>query len=206
VLTYALGVELSRDRQHASIAAAGLQDGWPTIHLLHYLDDVEQALPTLLGLHNKRPAAVRSAPEHRIEVLDPDEFGMVPDRPVYADQVQTVAAGRSPVVATVIDRRGPACTLIRPLTKARIKVTAADSGMLAEAHGLFLDGLASGRLRVVPDHRLTAAIQHGEQRHAGDASAWSMRASTTDTAPAKAAELALLAWLTVPRPPDPDIF
>ena len=49
-------------------------------------------------------------------------------------------------------------------------------------------------------------MRHGEQRPAGDASAWSMRGSDVDTSPAKAAEEAVWARLTTKEPPGADIF
>jgi hypothetical protein len=46
-----------------------------------------------------------------------------------------------------LDPHSHATTAIRPLEAAGVKVTKPSSGEVAEAHGLFLETLAAGRIR-----------------------------------------------------------
>jgi hypothetical protein len=107
------------------------------------------------------------------------------------------------VVAVVVDPHSHAATVIRPLEAAGVEVTRPGSADVAEAHGLFLDELAAGRIRHRGQAPLTSAMRHLEQRRLGGATAAERRGALVDVAPAVGAELAVWALLTTPAPYDP---
>jgi hypothetical protein len=124
---------------------------------------------------------------------------------VYIEGTDPVGAVQQllPTVAVVIDPHSHASTAIRPLESAGIPVTRPSSGDVAEAHGLFLDSLAAGRIRHQGQAELTAAMRHLEQRRLGGASGPERRGALVDVAPAVAAELAVWALAVAPRLYDP---
>jgi hypothetical protein len=139
--------------------------------------------------------------------------GRLPDGAVlldlvaYLDGTDPVASvldlrGQRTVLAVVVDPHSHAATAIRPLEAAEVEVTKPGSSDLVEAHGLFLDTLAAGRIRHQGQAQLTAAARHLEQRRLGGATAPDRRGALVDVAPAVAAELAVWALLTVPEPYD----
>ena len=106
------------------------------------------------------------------------------------------------ILAVVVDPHSHAATAIRPLEAAGVKVTRPTSGDVAEAHGLFLDELAAGRIRHQGQPQLTTAMRHLEQRRLGGATAPERRGALVDVSPAVAAELAVWALSTQPEPYD----
>jgi hypothetical protein len=156
----ALALEISEDRRHCSVVAAGrLPNDLVLLDLAAYIDGTD---PT---------AAVLELREQRT------------------------------VLAVVVDPHSHAATSIRPLEAAGVTVTRPTSGDVAEAHGLFLDTLAAGRIRHQGQAELTAAMRHLEQRRLGGASAPERRGALADVSPAVAAELALWGVLTGDRGP-----
>jgi hypothetical protein len=158
----ALALEISEDRRHCSIVAAGCLDGdLVLLELAAYLDGTDP-LAAVLQLRKERR-----------------------------------------VLAVVVDPHSHAATAIRPLEAADVKVTRPTSGDVAEAHGLFLDALAAGRIRHQGQAELTAAMRYLEQRRLGGATAAERRGALVDVSPAVAAELAcwgLLIASSRPRP------
>ncbi len=63
------------------------------------------------------------------------------------------------VLVAVVDPHSHAATCIRPLEAAGVEVTKPASQDLVEAHGLFLDALAAGRVRHQGQAQLTAAMR-----------------------------------------------
>jgi hypothetical protein len=129
------------------------------------------------------------------------------DLAAYLDGTDPVAAvvelqQQRTVVAVVVDPHSHAATCIRPLEAAGVEVTRPSSGDVAEAHGLFLDELAAGRVRHRGQPTLTAAMRHLEQRRLGGATAAERRGALVDVSPAVAAELATWALATSPEPYD----
>ncbi|HEX8135563.1 MAG TPA: hypothetical protein VF880_19300 [Actinomycetes bacterium] len=162
VTDVALALEISEDRRHTSVVAAGrLPGGLVVLDLAAYLDGTDPV------------AAVLELQQQRT------------------------------VLAVVVDPHSNAATCIRPLEAAGVTVTRPTSGDVAEAHGLFLDELAAGRIRHRGQPELTAAMRHLEQRRLGGASAPERRGALVDVAPAVAAELAVWALATSPEPYDP---
>jgi hypothetical protein len=147
-----LAVEISEDRQHTSICAAGRLDGdLVLVNLVRYLQGTDPV------------AAVLEFRQQRT------------------------------VLAVVVDPHSHAATCVRPLEAAGVEVTKPTSQDLAEAHGLFLDALAAGRIRHQGQPELTAAVRHIQQRRLGGASAPERRGALVDVAPAVAAELSVWA-------------
>jgi hypothetical protein len=133
------------------------------------------------------------------------------DLAAYLDDTDPVAAVQrlqkeQELAAVVIDPHSHAATAIRPLEAANITVTRPNSGDIAEAHGLFLDELAAGRIRHLGQPELSSAMRHLEQRRLGGATAPERRGALVDVSPAVAAELACWALLTIKPPPLPVIY
>ena len=167
----------------------------------------------------------RRPPDRRINMKDPSALGIdiASDRghtsAVFAAQVDGVVlidlnyidgsdvahvianliAARPGLVATVIDPRSPATTLLDPLrTVHRVTVTEPAARDVALAHGLFLDELGAGRLRYVEHEALSAAVQHAVARPLAGAEALERRRVDVDASPMTAAELAV--WALLRRP------
>jgi hypothetical protein len=156
VTEIAIAIEISEDRAHVSIVAAGYLDGLVLLELAGYLDGTD---PT---------AAVLELQAERT------------------------------LLAVAVDPHSHATTCIRPLEAAGVIVTRPSSGDVAEAHGLFLDTLAAGRIRHQGQPELTSAMRHLEQRRMGQATAPERRGALADVSPGVAAELAVWALLTSP--------
>jgi hypothetical protein len=97
------------------------------------------------------------------------------------------------VLAVVLDPGSPGATLVKLLKDAGIGFTEMSSHDVAVSHGQFVDLLGAGKLKVVPDARLTQAVKHGQDRRLGGASAWERRGAVVDVSPALAAEFAVWA-------------
>jgi hypothetical protein len=155
----ALALEISEDRRHCSVVAAGHLDGdLVLLELAAYLDG-------------------------------PDPTGAVLE----------LRASRT-VIAVAVDPHSHAATAIRPLEAAGVTVTRLGSGDVAEAHGMFLDALAGGRIRHQGQPELTTAMRHLAQRRLGGATAPERRGALVDVSPAVAAELAVWGLHNAPAP------
>jgi hypothetical protein len=97
-------------------------------------------------------------------------------------------------VATVIDPRSQAATLLRPLAEAGVPVTEPATADVAVAHGEFLDLVGDGRLAHLDQPPLTAAVRAAQQRPLAGAQAWERRI-VVDQSPLVAATLAVWAFL-----------
>lgn len=97
-------------------------------------------------------------------------------------------------VATVVDPRSQAGTLLKPLAEAGILVTAPATQDVAVAHGEFRDLVNDGRLAHLDQPPLTAAVRAGQQRPLAGAQAWERRIQV-DQSPLVAATLACWAFL-----------
>jgi hypothetical protein len=149
----ALAVEISEDRKHAAIVAAGREkDGTRIVVDLVWYDHPRDAVARLAGLGVKH---------------DP--------------------------VATVVDPRSQAGTLLRPLAEAGVFVTEPGTADVAIAHGDFLDLVNDGRLAHLDQPPLTAAVRAAQQRPLAGAQAWERRV-VVDQSPLVAATLACWAF------------
>jgi hypothetical protein len=149
----ALAVEISEDRKHAAIVAAGREkDGTRIVVDLVWYDHPRDAVAKLTALNVKH---------------DP--------------------------VATVVDPRSQAGTLLRPLAEAGVFVTQPSTADVAVAHGSFLDLVNDGRLAHLNQPPLTSAVQAAQQRPLAGAQAWERRI-TIDQSPLVAATLATWAF------------
>ena len=150
----ALAVEISEDRKHAAIVAAGREkDGTRLVVDLVWYDHPRDAVTKLAALNVKH---------------DP--------------------------VATVVDPKSQAGTLLRPLADAGVFVTQPATADVAIAHGEFLDAVNDGRLAHLNQPPLTSAVQAAQQRPLAGAQALERRV-VVDQAPLVAAELACWAFL-----------
>ena len=149
----ALAVEISEDRKHAAIVAAGREKGGTRVVVdLVWYDHPRDAVTKLAALGVKH---------------DP--------------------------VATVVDPRSQAGTLLRPLAEAGVFVTEPATADVAIAHGNFLDLVNDGRLAHLGQPPLTSAVQAAQQRPLAGAQAWERRI-TVDQSPLVAATLATWAF------------
>jgi hypothetical protein len=149
----ALAIEISEDRKHAAIVAAGREkDGTRLVVDLVWYDHPRDAVTRLADLGVKH---------------DP--------------------------VATVVDPRSQAGTLLRPLAEAGVFVTEPGTADVAIAHGDFLDLVNDGRLAHLDQPPLTAAVRAAQQRPLAGAQAWERRVQI-DQSPLVAATLACWAF------------
>lgn len=105
-------------------------------------------------------------------------------------------------VATVVDPRSQAGTLIHPLAEAGVFVTQPGTADVAVAHGEFLDLVNDGALAHLDQPPLTAAVRAAQQRPLAGAQAWERRIPV-DQSPLVAATLAVWAfrrWLELATP------
>jgi hypothetical protein len=95
------------------------------------------------------------------------------------------------VQAVALDPHSPGATLCKLLRNAGVRFTEMTTHDVAVAHGQFRDLLNEGKLKVVQDARLSAAVKHGQDRRLGGASARERRGAAVDVSPALAAEFAV---------------
>lgn len=88
------------------------------------------------------------------------------------------------------DARGPAGALLPELEQAGIVVEAVSSAEIAQACGLFYDGVDQQTLRHLGDPLLAAALAGATRRKIGDSWAWSRSDSSIDISPLMAVTLA----------------
>jgi hypothetical protein len=96
-------------------------------------------------------------------------------------------------VATVVDPRSQAGTLLRPLAEAGVLVREPSTVEVVAAHGEFLDLVNDGRLAHLDQPPLTAAVRAAQQRPLAGAQAWERRVQV-DQSPLVAATLAVWAF------------
>jgi hypothetical protein len=146
--------EISEDRKHASVIAAGREkDGTRVVVDLVWYDHPRGAVERLAALNAKH---------------DP--------------------------VATVVDPRSQAGTLLRPLAEAGVFVTEPGTADVAVAHGEFLDLVNDGGMAHLDQPPLTAAVRAAQQRPLAGAQAWERRL-VVDQSPLVAATLAVWSFL-----------
>lgn len=84
--------------------------------------------------------------------------------------------GRYEAVAFAVDKRGPAASLIKPLTDAGVRVHAMETGQVADAYGRFLDAVTDTRDLVhLDDEPLNEAVKGAGTRPLGDRKTWDRR-------------------------------
>lgn len=158
----AFACEISEDRKHAAVVAAGREKDGPRVVVdLVWYDHPRGVVAKLAELAEKH---------------DP--------------------------VATVVDPRSQAGTLMRPLAEAGVFVTAPATADVAAAHGTFLDLVNDGRMAHLDQPPLTAAVRAAQQRALAGAQAWERRV-VVDQSPLVAATLAcwfFLRWEELAAP------
>ncbi|WP_103061578.1 hypothetical protein [Actinomyces qiguomingii] len=130
-------------------------------------------------------AGQRSDGRWHVEVIDNrNNVGWIVDRVagIYARQrIRTV----------VIDKRGPAASLVEPLQKKGLKVTTTDAAEMAAACGSFYDAVMEDTLRHLDTPVLNSALAVARKRSLGDAWAWHRKNAAADITPLVACTLAL---------------
>jgi phage terminase large subunit-like protein len=98
--------------------------------------------------------------------------------------------GDWPIATIVVDKGGPAGTLLDPLTALNLTVTVPSSQEVAQAAEGFFDAIRDGVICHQRDSRLNWAVAGAKKRPIGEAWGWGRRASTVDISPLVAASLA----------------
>jgi hypothetical protein len=108
-------------------------------------------------------------------------------------------------VPVVIDRRGPAASLIPHLERAGVEVTALDTSSVLDACASLLDLVRQGRVRHATYPELETAVNGAVRRLVGDRWAWGRKVSTADISTLEAATLAVWSAMLpeAPKPPPP---
>lgn len=101
--------------------------------------------------------------------------------------------GRYDPVAVAVDKGGPAGSLIPDLEAAGVEVLILGSGEVAQAYGLMVDAMASGRLAHLDQEPLNEAVRIADRRPLGERHTWDRRGAEGDISPLVAGTNALLA-------------
>jgi hypothetical protein len=119
---------------------------------------------------------------------------------------------RNKIRAVVVNGSSPAATVVEDLVKLKVKTTVMTAPEVAQAFGVFFDGvvgvrdettgLVASTVRHIEQPQLTAALAAAGKRDLSGASAWSQKHSSSDISPLEACTFAL--WgarsSTVKRP------
>jgi phage terminase large subunit-like protein len=106
--------------------------------------------------------------------------------------------------AVVLDRAGPAGSLIPDFEAAGVRLTIMGAGDMVQACGALYDAVVTEQLRHTGQAELDAALRGADRRQLGDAWAWKRRTSTTDISPLVAATEAL--WGLSTQPPSTEAW
>lgn len=108
-------------------------------------------------------------------------------------------------IPVVIDRRGPAASLIPHLERAGVEVTALDTPSVLDACASLLDLVRQRRVRHAVYPELETAVIGAVRRLVGDRWAWGRKVSTADISTLEAATLAVWSAMlpVAPKPPPP---
>ncbi|MGO9079557.1 MAG: hypothetical protein ACLQDY_11020 [Streptosporangiaceae bacterium] len=177
-----LGVQVSRDRKHTSVAAAGYRGR-------SYLGNmIELELAAYIArAADEPPPRAWSLTERLSEKLRPAP-AVVTDAAVA---VISRLGDERRTIGVVIDPRSPASTLLRPLREAGImNITEVTAAGLAAAHGNFVDELTAGRLGIIDHPALKEAVRWAAERDLAGGKALDRRGGA-DSGPADAAEMAV---------------
>lgn len=98
---------------------------------------------------------------------------------------------RHRIRTVVVDRRGPAASLVEPLQQRGLKVTATSAEEMAASCGAFYDAVMEDSLRHLDTPVLNSALAAARKRSLGDAWAWHRKNASTDITPLVASTLAL---------------
>lgn len=98
---------------------------------------------------------------------------------------------RQRIRTVVVDRRGPAASLVEPLQARGLRVTATSAEEMAAACGAFFDAVMEDRLRHLDTPVLNSALAVARRRSLGDAWAWHRKNTAADITPLVACTLAL---------------
>ncbi len=98
---------------------------------------------------------------------------------------------RNDIRAVVIDGASPAASVVDALKGRRVKVTTTGPRDMAQACGLFFDGVMEGWVRHIDQPQLNASLGVARRRALGDAWAWNRKNAVSDITPLVACTLAL---------------
>lgn len=98
---------------------------------------------------------------------------------------------RQRIRTVVIDRRGPAASLVEPLQQKGLTVASTDAAQMTAACGAFYDAVMEDRLRHLDTPVLNSALAVARKRSLGDAWAWHRKNAAADITPLVACTLAL---------------
>lgn len=97
-------------------------------------------------------------------------------------------------VGFLVDRAGPAGSMVDALERAGVDVTEQDATFMARAAGNFKDAVSHVQVRHRNQAELTRAVSNAATRPLGDAWAWSRKQANVDISPLVAVTLALECW------------
>lgn len=106
-------------------------------------------------------------------------------------------------VPVVIDRRGPAASLIPHLQRAGVTVTALETPAVLDACASLLELVREGRVRHANYPELESAVTGAVRRLVGDRWAWGRKVSTADISTLEAATLAAWSAMLPEAPKEP---
>ena len=98
---------------------------------------------------------------------------------------------RQRIRTVVVDRRGPAASLVEPLQARGLRVTTTSAEEMAASCGAFFDAVMEDQLRHLDTPVLNSALAVARRRSLGDSWAWHRKNAAADITPLVACTLAL---------------
>ena len=105
--------------------------------------------------------------------------------------------------AVVVDGSSPAMTVVEDLARLKVRTTLMTARDVAQAFGVFYDGVAAETLRHNDQPQVAAALTVARKRELAGGSAWSRKTSTSDITPIVACTFALWGSQRVKQPTRP---
>jgi hypothetical protein len=93
--------------------------------------------------------------------------------------------------AVVVDGSSPSTTVVEDLARLKVRVTVMQARDVAQAFGMFFDGVAEGTVRHTRQPQVAAALAVARKRELAGGSAWSRKSSASDITPIVACTAAL---------------
>lgn len=93
--------------------------------------------------------------------------------------------------AVVVDGSSPAFSVVEDLTKRKVRTTVMSARDVAQAYGMFYDGVVDGTVKHTGQHQVATALAAARKRDLAGGSAFSRKDSVSDITPIVACSFAL---------------
>ena len=110
---------------------------------------------------------------------------------------------RNRIRAVVVDGSSPANSVVEDLSRLKVRTTVMTARDVAQAFGMFYDGITEGAVKHTAQPQVAAALAVAQKRELAGGSAWSRKTSTSDITPIVACTFALWGSQRVKQPTRP---